>query len=98
MHRDYWHEGKSLKHRCRCVAAVLLLYTDFVASSRLSGSISKNNPPLFWIVFVCLQYTNTHSTHTQPSGTYKSAHKYTYIEAPVVVTKERAQSVAAVLP
>ena len=34
VHRDYLHNGKSLKHNCRCAAAsgVLLLSNDFVTS------------------------------------------------------------------
>ena len=28
IHHDYWHKGKSLKHGCCCVAAVLLLHTE----------------------------------------------------------------------
>ena len=32
IHRDYWHEGKSLKLGWRCAAAVLLLYTGFVTA------------------------------------------------------------------
>ena len=29
IHRDYWHKGESLEHGCRCIAAAVLLYTDF---------------------------------------------------------------------
>ena len=45
IHPDYWHKGESLEHgcRCRCIAAALLLYTDFVAARLSSRFCEKNN-------------------------------------------------------
>ena len=46
-HRDYSHKGESLVDGCRCIAAAVLLHTDFV-DGRLSGCFrtKKTNAPL----------------------------------------------------
>ena len=57
------HKGKSLKHGCRCTAAAVLpLYTDFMAV-RLSECFPQQKiTPLFLIVSCACD--STHSTHT----------------------------------
>ena len=91
-----WHEGKILKHGCRCAAAAaVLLYTVFFVVARLSGCEETRSTAL---LHRCAPMT-THSIHI--CRVHTEAHIHTITHRSTVCgchKREPTHSAAAVLP